>query len=112
MNFIKSRKYAPHNLGRVCVIGLGKTGLAVAQYLIKENKRVENLHVYAGDKTKFSMRSGDKLIKCGVSISFDDATLDSLYDLCIVSPGISPNNSIFKSALKNCKEVISEVEFA
>lgn len=110
---IKDKNYAPQNLGKVCVLGLGKTGFSVANYLIGFlGKRVDSVHVFAGDKNEFAMHNADKILKLGASVSFDDKEINSHFDLCITSPGISPNSSILTSAVKMCGEVISEVEFA
>lgn len=113
VDLIESKNYAPKNLGQVCVLGLGKTGSVVANYLCSLlGKRVESVHIYAGEKKEFAMKTADKLLSLGATVSFDDKEINFNYDLCIASPGFSNLSDIFKSAEKNCNEVISEVEFA
>lgn len=112
-NLIEDKNYAPKKLGKVCVLGLGKTGFAVANYLCPLlGDRVKHLHIYAGGKNEFAMKSADKFLKDGASVSFDDDVIDKSYDLCIASPGIPEVSNLIKSAKKNCTEVISEIEFA
>lgn len=112
-NLIEDKNYAPKKLGKVCVLGLGKTGFAVANYLCPLlGNRVKSLHIFAGDKNEFTMQSADRFIKDGASVSFDDEVIDKSFDLCIASPGIPEGSDLMKSAKKNCTEVISEIEFA
>lgn len=113
VDLLKNKNYAPKNLGEVCVLGLGKTGNVVASYMCELlGKRVESVHVYAGEKKEFAMRAADRLLKCGATVSFDDKELKHKFDLCVTSPGISINDPLIKTAKNNCNEVISEVEFA
>lgn len=110
---IKDKNFAPKELGDVCVLGLGKTGNVVASYMCTLlGKRVNSVHVYAGEKKEFAMRAGDRLLKSGATVSFDDIEIKHEYDLCIASPGISENDPLIKTAMQNCGEVISEIEFA
>lgn len=109
----KDKNYAPKKLGSVCVLGLGKTGYSVARYLCDQlGKRVDSVHVYAGEKKEFAMKSADKLLSKGATVSFDDKEILEKYDLCIPSPGIAETSVLFQSAKKSSKELISEVEFA
>lgn len=110
---IENKNFAPANLGSVCVLGLGKTGIVVAEYLCSLlDSRVESVHVYAGEKKEFAMKSADKLLKLGATVSFDDKQIVHNFDLCIASPGISENSELIKTAKDKCFEVISEIEFA
>lgn len=110
---LKDKNFAPKDLGDVCVLGLGKTGNVVASYMCTLlGKRVNSVHVYAGEKKEFAMRAGDRLLKAGATVSFDDKEIKHKYDLCITSPGISENDPLIKTAKQNCVEVISEIEFA
>lgn len=110
---IQDKNYAPEDLGDVCVLGLGKTGNVVATYFCELlGSRVDSVHVYAGEKTEFAMRTADKLLKLGAKVSFDDKEINDDYNLCVASPGISEFDPLILSAKDNCDEVISEVEFA
>ncbi|MDO5329428.1 MAG: UDP-N-acetylmuramoyl-L-alanine--D-glutamate ligase [Coriobacteriia bacterium] len=111
--FIEGKNYAPTNLGQVCVLGLGKTGEVAANYFCQMlGNRVESVHVYAGEKKEFAMRAADKLLEAGATVSFDDDEVNTHYELCICSPGISVQSDLYVTAKKNCDEVISEIEFA
>ena len=111
--FIEGKNYAPKKLGDVCVIGLGKTGNVVSEYFCALlGKRVESLHIFAGEKSQSSMQAADKYLKLGASVSFDDNLISKHFDLCIISPGISCISDIYLSAVDNCEEVISEIELA
>lgn len=110
---LADKNYAPKHLGKVCVVGLGKTGAIAAEYFCDAlGSRVESVHVYAGQKNEFAMKTADKLIKRGATVSFDDETITNVYDLCVMSPGISILSDLYKTANKCCGEVISELEFA
>lgn len=109
-------KYAQTKLGRVLVLGLGKSARAALDYLVPLlGGRVSHLAVAAGasagasDETLAYARG---LRECGVSVEFDHETIEGSYDVCIASPGISQFSSFYKSAELACGEVISEVEFA
>lgn len=113
VKLLKNRNYAPESLGKTCVLGLGKTGKVVADYLLDNlGNRVSSVHVYAGKKSEFSLRNADKLIKRGASVSFDDEELFENYDLCVVSPGIPQNSNIYISAKNKSEELIGEIELA
>ena len=52
---IANRKHAPHHLGRVLVLGLGKSGRAAVAYLLPLlDGRVEALAVAAGARSAAS----------------------------------------------------------
>ena len=113
IKLLKNRNYAPESLGKTCVLGLGKTGKVVADYLLDNlGNRVNSVHIYAGNKNEFSLRSADKLISRGATVSFDDDELKESYDLCVASPGIPQHSNIYVSAEEKCEELISEVELA
>ena len=97
--------------GKVCVLGCGMTGLAVADYLSRLiGQRVEELTLYTGmakpdDITEEALRNtGVKVIR-GEEVS-------GCFDLCIASPGIPYWSEFYKSALKCSRELISEPELA
>lgn len=110
---INKIKYNQTNFGKACVLGLGKTGISVANYFLDLlGSRVKSVHVFAGEKTSSSMRAADRLISLGATVSFDDKAVNEHYDICVASPGISNLSSIYTSAVQNCTEVISEIELA
>lgn len=81
---------------KIIILGMGVSGQAVANYLLQEG----NSDLICIDKNP----------RDGV-LSDYEITKDSC-DLLIVSPGVSPKNSIYNQALQNNIEIIGEVEFA
>lgn len=101
-------------LGDVLVVGLGKSGTAVAQYVLDllRTQSVNSLTVYAGDKTEHSQKIAQTLTELGARVIFDDREVTGSYDIGVVSPGISPYDDFFKSAQACCKTFVGEAEFA
>ncbi len=110
---LEDKKLAPAQLGRVLVLGLGKSGQAVAEYLLPlVGGRVEALCVYGGTATEATLAWADAVRPQGAAVVFDSEEVAGEYDLCIASPGISQFGAFYQSALQASAEVISEVEFA
>ena len=110
------RKHAPKNLGRVLVLGLGKSGRAAIDYLVPlVGERVSALAVAAGSRAGASdevLAYVETLRARGLRVEFDHEVIEGAYDLCIASPGISQFSPFYESAAAASAEVISEVEFA
>ena len=110
-------KFAPENLGRVLVCGLGKSGTDVMYYLVglMHEGRLDELSLAAGalkDADEETLSFVEDLRECGVRVEFDHETIEGTYDLCIISPGIPQTSAFYKSAKAASAELISEVEFA
>ena len=106
MDMVEYKSY-----GKVCVLGWGMTGLALATYLSPLiGQRVESLTVYTG-----MMRPDDivfhQLKQAGVKFIYGEDVRGN-YDLCIASPGIPSWSGFYKSALRCSRELISEPELA
>ena len=100
-------------LGDVCVLGLGKTGEAVAEYLIglREQGRVSSVTVFGGLKSEPS--DATRALEAeGVRVVFGTEEVEGRYDLAVASPGISEFSSFFESAAAASVEVIGEPELA
>lgn len=118
---IVDRKDAPEYLGRVLVLGLGKSGKAAIEYLQPLlGARVAALAVAAGSENPEAQAYVRSLAE-GVVWAFGDdgvekiceGTLDeTAFDLCIASPGIAPSTPLYEQASKVSAEVIGELEFA
>jgi UDP-N-acetylmuramoylalanine--D-glutamate ligase len=78
----------PRAARRVCVLGRGVTGEAVAKYL-RTLPNPPQLEIFE-----------------------NDAEVTGTFDLAVVSPGIPPHSALYISAVKSCGEVISEPELA
>ena len=117
---IANRKHAPHHLGRVLVLGLGKSGRAAVAYLLPLlDGRVEALAVAAGARSAASEEFAAEARAAGALVAFGDEAVGVLaaeaggsFDLCIASPGISQFSAFYEAAAAVSAEVISEVEFA
>ena len=108
-----TKKHAPGNLGRVLVLGLGKSGKAATSYLCARiGDRVESVTVAAGDRTPDALAYAAEAEKTGAKVLFDCRTIEQDYDLCIASPGISQFSDFYRSAQAASAEIVSEVEFA
>ena len=117
---LADRKLAPEHLGRVLVLGLGKSGHDAVEYLKSQiGGRVSSLSVFGGKQTADSDAFAAKLRAAGADVAFGEDAVPTLakgaqghFDLCIASPGISEFSDLYQSALAVSDEVISEVEFA
>lgn len=99
--------------GDVLVLGLGKTGEAVADCLLDERQegRVTSVTVYGGLKSKpgeatRALESAGARVVCGTE------DVEGRYDVAVVSPGISEFSDFFASAAAHATEVIGEPELA
>lgn len=100
------------SLGDCTVLGLGQTGLGVANYLADRTPdRVSSVTLYGGknsqpsDATRALEDKGVRVV-CGTEL------LEGDYDLAVVSPGIPEGSAFFASACEHASEVIGEPEFA
>ena len=99
-------------LGDVAVLGLGRTGESVADYLLGlMPERVSSVSVFGGgastpgDKTRELEGRGARVV-CGTDV------VDGRYDLVVASPGIPDSSDFFVSAREHATEVIGEPELA
>ncbi len=110
---IEGRKQAPAQLGRVAVLGLGKSGRAVAEYLVPLlGGRLEQLTVYAGPSNADAQAWAEGVRRAGAQVLFDTEEVAGPFELCIASPGISQFSPFYQAAKRASGEVVSEVEFA
>ena len=104
------------HLGRVLVLGLGKSGKSVARYcagLI--GSRVDSLFIAAGAENDDSRAFVESLAGDGVSYAFGDDALEGErghFDVCIASPGIPYWHELYQRGLQVSDELMSEVEFS
>lgn len=99
VEMIAGKKHAPKNLGRVLILGLGKSGTAAAEYCLDAlGSRVETLAVAAGAPGEAALAWAEGARERGAVVLFDHETIEGAYDLCIASPGISENSPFYRSA--------------
>ena len=110
---IEGRKHAPESLGRVLVLGLGKSGRAAAGYLAPLlGGRVQELCVMAGAPGEDACAFAEGLRSLGARVEFGSEQVKGAFDLCIASPGIPQFSAFYESAAAASTEIVSEVEFA
>lgn len=113
VELLEGRKYAPAHLGKVLVLGLGKSGRACAEYFISLlGTRVSSLTVAAGKPSDAAFAWADKARGAGACVEFDLESFDESFDLCVASPGISEFSDFYLNARAASSEIMSEVEFA
>ena len=99
-------------LGRTCVLGLGKTGVAVARHLVSlVPDRVDSVTLYGG-ATSTPGEVVRELEGLGVRVVTGTDEVEGSYDLAIASPGISEFSEFFLSAAAHAAQVIGEPELA
>ena len=112
------RKGTDGRLGRVLVLGLGKSGRSTANYCLRElGGRVEDLAIAAGAPSEEGERFAEGVRARGARVVFGDEAPGLLaqegrFDVCVASPGIPPHSPLYLAAGAVSDEVISEVEFA
>ncbi|MEE1420698.1 MAG: UDP-N-acetylmuramoyl-L-alanine--D-glutamate ligase [Eggerthellaceae bacterium] len=118
-----AKKQAPQSLGRVCVLGLGKSGRIAADYCVDLlGTRVSSVFVAAGKPNAQTQDFAQTLIERGAQVVYGEDALDDViktlpegekaFNVCIASPGISEFSDFYQAAVRASEEVISEVEFA
>ncbi len=116
---IEGRKLSPSNLGRVLVLGLGKSGHDSVDYLMAQPAgRTDGVYVFGGSVAA-SDDFASRAASAGVEVAYGEGAVAKLalkaggrFDLCIASPGISEFSDLYQAAAGVSDEVISEVEFA
>lgn len=99
-------------LGRVLVLGLGKSGQAVASYLLDQPRsRVSSVTIVGGATSQPSDITRE-LAARGAAVFVGTEDIPGTFDLCIVSPGIPETSSFFASAKAASDTLIGEPEFA
>ena len=116
--YLPDRMRAPRGLGRVLVLGLGKSGRGVVEYCLPlMGSRVSGLFVAAGARGAASEEFAAQARGRGAQVVFGDAAVEELaggarFDVCVASPGIPPFSPLYEAALRLADEVVSEIEFA
>ncbi|MBM6676845.1 UDP-N-acetylmuramoyl-L-alanine--D-glutamate ligase [Olsenella uli] len=99
-------------LGDIAVLGLGRTGEAVARYLQGlVPSRVSSVTLFGGA----SSAPGEKtraLEALGVTVVCGTEEVEGRFDLAVASPGIPDSSAFFRSAAAHAAEVIGEPELA
>ena len=117
----EGKKYAPEHLGRVLVLGLGKSGHAALDYLLPLlGARVDALAVAAGGDTPAARADAERAKAAGAAVEFgNDAVAPggrlprTARSICASRVRAFRQISLyFQSAAQVSSELVSEVEFA
>lgn len=110
---IPGKRFAPAHLGRVLVVGLGKSGMAAVRYCAALlGGRVASLTVSAGKRTAAAEAFVEAFAGTDIEFRFEYEEFDREFDLCIVSPGVPEVSALYQNARRASAELISELEFA
>lgn len=99
--------------GDVLVLGLGKTGQAVAEYLLSDAcaGRVGSVTVYGGASSKPG-EAVSALERAGAHVVLGTEDVEGHFDTCISSPGISEFSDFYKAAAAASDVIFGEPELA
>lgn len=100
--------------GDALVLGLGKTGVATAQYFLSliPSGRVSSVTVYGGAKSSLEDADAQTLIGAGATVKCGTEDIKGSYGACVTSPGISEFCEFYLKAVSHSELVMSEPELA
>lgn len=115
-DYIPGTKAGSSSYGRTCVLGLGKSGKAVVNYLISLlGTRVESIFVAAGEKTPDSEAFLESVACPQLTYAFGEDAFEGQtepYNLCVASPGIPYWHRLYTAGKKLSDELVGEVGLA
>jgi UDP-N-acetylmuramoylalanine--D-glutamate ligase len=92
----------------ICVVGLGKTGIAAANFL-----STQGAHVTVTDnKSEEHLSESLKLLRTDVRTRLQNPEPPLDAELVVLSPGVDINSPFLKNANQSGVEIISEIELA
>jgi len=92
----------------LCVIGLGKTGIAVANFLSRQGACV----TVTDSKPREQLLEPLKQLRADVKTRFENSEPPSDAELVVLSPGVDIHSSFLENANQTGIEIISEIELA
>ncbi|HEY5541225.1 MAG TPA: UDP-N-acetylmuramoyl-L-alanine--D-glutamate ligase [Coriobacteriia bacterium] len=101
-------------MGDALVLGLGKSGRAVARRLaeLMRSGDVRSVTVADAGDSEALRTSATELGELGARVLLGVQELPDHYALCVASPGIPPHSQLMRAARSVCDHVVSEIEFA
>ncbi len=97
---------------KILVLGLGRSGVSAAEYLVQRGANVLLSESSEGDENKRD--EAERLKKLGVQVEtggHSEAAM-SFANMVVVSPGISPSTDVIQKLEEAGKDLISDVELA
>ena len=92
----------------LCVIGLGKTGIAAANFLSRQGARV----TVTDNKPREQLLESLKQLRADVKTRFENSEPPTDTELVVLSPGVDIHSSFLENANQAGIEIISEIELA
>ena len=97
---------------RVLVIGLGRTGVATAEFLLDKGARVMIADEKPVSELGDAIEALDGAADVELGIRQDDMNVLSRTDMIVPSPGVPPFNSLLVEGLRRGIPILSEMELA
>lgn len=96
------------------IIGFGKTGQAVLDFLVKREGNEEREIVVFDDKLNKKLILDKKYSSVNIRIFHDDKDIGKLKNLkkVVISPGVNGREARFDQLRRSDVEIVSEIEFA
>lgn len=110
LNTQRANKETPF-FGDVCLLGLGVTGRAVADFFLENPSLLNSLTLFPGE-AQLENRGYLDSLPGSVAVFEGEESISGAYDVAVVSPGIPPHSDFYRNALSVAGEVISEPELA
>jgi len=100
--------------GHIVVLGLGRSGSAVAEYVAGQARAGAPVAVTVldGASNETLIAEHDRLTSVGCSVVLNAEAVPADATLVVASPGLSPQSALMRSAAALGVPVISEIEFA
>ncbi len=98
----------PANAEKICVLGAGVTGRAVALDAARAGHEVV---LFAGQDTEGNRAAAPELEAAGVDVRFTDA-VEGSFDVCVPSPGIPATSAFYAAGAAHAACCIGEPEYA
>jgi UDP-N-acetylmuramoylalanine--D-glutamate ligase len=98
----------------IAVLGLGRSGQAVAEYAAKllESGEAASVTAIDGADNDALREVAARLEGRGVRVLLNASGSTGTYDLCVASPGLPPHSELVRWANSSCARTVSEIEFA
>jgi UDP-N-acetylmuramoylalanine--D-glutamate ligase len=100
--------------GHIVVLGAGRSGRAVAEHVLRDASRGEDVRVTLvdGGAGPVLEERAALLRELGAVVVLESSDIPAGADLIVASPGIPPSSAVMSAARESGAPIISELEFA
>ncbi|GAB4273652.1 MAG: UDP-N-acetylmuramoyl-L-alanine--D-glutamate ligase [Coriobacteriia bacterium] len=100
--------------GNILVVGLGRTGQAVLDFLVARAREGAPLSLFARDEhdTEPLREVAHRYGELGVEVRLGTEDADGDWDAIVMSPGVAPWRAVHESAVATGAPILSEIELA